>query len=288
VIDYPLLERIYYALVAGFDVYGTLSHQLATRLYMDTLRLEGESLFLNFMPQEQRKQMLDKWYTGVKEKHIHYFPADMPSGIDFKTSEPKREFIETLVDKYVRPDIGTEFDNANYVGVGEDYPQLPEQYLTKADYLQGFRAISKPGTAFFKAITDNHFNLAYVRIRVPEDKDFVFTIVVNRWHDSVVFPFSEDKTFEHEKDQANFIRGFVGSYPNSFVDLHVDDIPDFFEGIATFTGSEVDIKQMRKYVINRANDDFWEKYDWFQQRFKEDQPVHSGLFDLNRYYYRAQ
>jgi len=35
VVDYPLLERIYYALVAGFDVYGTAGHQLALRLYMD-------------------------------------------------------------------------------------------------------------------------------------------------------------------------------------------------------------------------------------------------------------
>ena len=50
VIDYPLLERIYYALVAGFDVYGTMGHQLAVRLYMDELRQEGESYFLDFLP----------------------------------------------------------------------------------------------------------------------------------------------------------------------------------------------------------------------------------------------
>jgi hypothetical protein len=31
VVDYPLLERIYYALVAGFDVYGATGHQLALR-----------------------------------------------------------------------------------------------------------------------------------------------------------------------------------------------------------------------------------------------------------------
>ncbi len=31
VLDYPLLERIYYALVAGFDIYGTTGHQLTTR-----------------------------------------------------------------------------------------------------------------------------------------------------------------------------------------------------------------------------------------------------------------
>ena len=211
----------------------------------------------------------------------------MPSGIDFSTSDPKREFIETLVKKHIRPDIGIEFDKANYVAASEEYPQLPAQYQTNADYLQGFRAISKPGTAFFKAITDNQFNLAPVRIRLPDKEDFVFTIVVNRWHDSVAFPFSENKTFEHEKDQANFIKGFVGSYPNIFLDLQVDDVPDFFARIANFKGSEEDIAGMRKYVVNRANDDFWERYDWFQQRFKKDQPVQAGLFDLNRYYSRA-
>ena len=232
--------------------------------------------------------MLDKWYTGVKEKHIHYFPADMPSGIEFTTTEPKREFVETLVKQHILSDIETEFDQANYVGAGEGHPPLPEHYQTNADYLQGFRAISKPGTAFFKVLTDNQFNLGYVRIRLPDDKDFVFTVVVNRWHDSVAFPFSEDKTFEHDKDQANFIRGFVGSYPNIFLDLSVDDVPDFFELIANFSGSEEDILRIGNYVVNRANDDFWEKYDWFQQRFKEDQPVHSGLFDLNRYYSQAQ
>ena len=42
VIDYSVLERIHYLLVAGFDVYGNLGHQLNTRLYMDFLRTEGE------------------------------------------------------------------------------------------------------------------------------------------------------------------------------------------------------------------------------------------------------
>ena len=48
-----MLERVYYALVAGFDVYGTAGHQLALRLYMDQLRVEGESYFLDFLPAVQ-------------------------------------------------------------------------------------------------------------------------------------------------------------------------------------------------------------------------------------------
>ncbi|MGB1141734.1 MAG: fatty acid cis/trans isomerase, partial [Halioglobus sp.] len=49
VIDYSLLERIHYLLVAGFDVYGNVGHQLETRLYMDFLRMEGEQNFLFFL-----------------------------------------------------------------------------------------------------------------------------------------------------------------------------------------------------------------------------------------------
>jgi hypothetical protein len=38
VVDFPIFERIYYDLVAGYDVFGNLTHQAATRLYMDHLR----------------------------------------------------------------------------------------------------------------------------------------------------------------------------------------------------------------------------------------------------------
>ncbi|RWX45337.1 Fatty acid cis/trans isomerase (CTI), partial [Candidatus Electrothrix marina] len=36
--------------------------------------------------------------------------------------------------------------------------------------------------------------------------------------------------------------------------------------------------------INRADPRFWQEYDWFQQRFFQEQPVEAGFFDLNRYY----
>ena len=46
-------------------------------------------------------------------------------------------------------------------------------------------------------------------------------------------------------------------------------------------------KRFDKYGINRSNKKFWEYYDWFQNRFNREQPVHSGLFDLNRYFHVA-
>ena len=53
VIDYSLLERIHYLLVAGYDVYGNVGHQLISRIYMDFLRMEGEANFLLFLPVER-------------------------------------------------------------------------------------------------------------------------------------------------------------------------------------------------------------------------------------------
>ena len=47
VMDYPIFERIYYDLVAGYDVFGNVAHQVATRLYMDHLRMQSENLFLD-------------------------------------------------------------------------------------------------------------------------------------------------------------------------------------------------------------------------------------------------
>ncbi|TMP77078.1 9-hexadecenoic acid cis-trans isomerase, partial [Pseudoalteromonas phenolica] len=57
VLDYALFERIHYLLVAGFDVYGNIGHQLITRLYMDFLRLEGEQNFLNLLPLSHRQEI---------------------------------------------------------------------------------------------------------------------------------------------------------------------------------------------------------------------------------------
>ena len=115
----------------------------------------------------------------------------------------------------------------------------------------------------------------------------VVTIIVNRWHGNVTYLFGEDKELHSTKDRADFIQGFVGSYPNNFFDVHENDVHDFLDLLSNFHETEEDMKRFRKYVVNRADDDFWEHYDWFQQQFNVEQPVNSGLFDLNRYNFIA-
>ncbi|GAF94018.1 unnamed protein product, partial [marine sediment metagenome] len=134
---------------------------------------------------------------------------------------------------------------------------------------------------------DHNANLAYLRIRFRDGKYVVVSIVINRWHDDVTYLFGEDGRLNSSKDSADFIRGFIGSYPNLFFDVHEDDLPDFLDLLAHFHETEEEMERFRKYGVNRADDNFWEHYDWFQQRFNSEQPVYSGLFDLNRYNYKA-
>jgi hypothetical protein len=286
-IDYPLLERIYYALVAGFDVYGTTGHQLALRLYMDELRVEGESYFLDFMPASKRQEIMKSWYKGVDLEKIHYYPSALPAKISFASDDPKREFIEYIVNKHILPQTNIAFDPVNYDQTGVAYPSLPEKYETKDDYLKAFRAVSKPGTPFFSLMKDYNTNIAYMRIRLKNGKDLAISIVINHWHNNVTYLFGESGELDASKDSADFVHGLIGSYPNYFFDIREEDLPNFFELLAHFKNSPRDVERLAKYGVNRAEDRLWDTYDWFQQRFYEDEPVNAGLFDLNRYYYNA-
>lgn len=116
------------------------------------------------------------------------------------------------------------------------------------------------------------------------DRDLVYSIVINRWHDNVAFMFEEDERLDTSKDSINIIEGFIGSYPNYFVVVEEKDIPEFFKVLKDYKNSEDSLK---KYFIHRADERFWETFDWFQNKFYEDEPIKAGLFDLNRYYHKS-
>lgn len=101
VIDYPLLERIHYLLVAGFNIYGNVGHQLSTRIYMDFLRMEGEDHFLAFLPVNKRKLIRDSWYQGMRSEQDTLFKAPMDwlkveSVIGYQTNNVQHELYQHI------------------------------------------------------------------------------------------------------------------------------------------------------------------------------------------------
>ncbi|EDZ61964.1 fatty acid cis/trans isomerase [Sulfurimonas gotlandica GD1] len=287
VIDYPLFERIYYALVAGFDIYGNVGHQISTRRYMNRLRVEGESNFINLLPKEDREELFASWYLNSENKEEHFLSKNI-TAIKYKKVDSKRELIEKVVDKHLLKSCGIAFDKLNYFYANERIPKLPKVYEKHADYQQAFKSMFKPGLAFIRVVSGQSSNLAFIRIKnTPNNKDVVVSAVVNRWHDNVSFMFDEDDSLDASKDEFDFVEGFVGSYPNLFMVVDYQDLPDFFDMLHNYDGSKKYINKFLKYGINRGDDDFWQNYDWFQERFYKDNPHEAGLFDLNRYHHRV-
>ena len=196
--------------------------------------------------------------------------------------------MEHLVNEHLLPATKITFDPVNYRFAGGAYPRVPEKYETRDDYLRAFTPLFQPGRPFFSLMNEHNANLAYVRIRLKNGKDIAGSIVINRWHDNVAFMLGEERRLDPSKDSADFIPGLIGSYPNYFFDVREEDLPDFFDLLANFTKSPKDMERLAKYGVNRADERLWDAYDWFQQRFNEDEPVQGGLFDLNRYYYKAR
>jgi hypothetical protein len=290
VIDYSQLERIYYALVAGFDVFGNLTHQVSVRRYMDYLRIEGELNFIDFMPSEARVPMLQSWYIGDKSidsiEH-EVVASDHGTLVHFETDDPKREFVERVVNDHILKSTKIEFDEVNYHPAEAQFT-MPTSFETDQDILNGFKALTAPGTAFIRHNNMSGINLFYVHVRNYKGKDHMFSIVINRWHDNVNSLFGEEKRLDPAKDTINFIRGSVGSYPNFFFVVEGRDVPDFFDLLANFDGSPAYLEKLHRYGVNRADDSFWETYDWFQDRLEEADPLRAGLYDLNRYYHEAR
>ncbi len=288
VLDYSELERIYYLLVAGYDVFGNISHQTNIRRYFDYIRMEGELNFLTYLPQEKRLDMFKSWYIGDDDVQDLEGLAmdDMPSAVTYTSQTPKAELVENLVKKHFLKSTNIGFDNINYYNPTQTPPSMPHEFHTDEDLKNGFRSLTAPGTGFISYVTDNDVNVMHLRIIMEDSPDIVGSIVVNRWHDNVNSMFNGEQS-NPKKDTIDFIKGSIGSYPNMFVVVHHKELPDFFDILENFDGSDRYKKKIKKYFIPRNSPKFWSTFDWFQNHFNKSEPITSGLYDLNRYYHRG-
>jgi hypothetical protein len=290
VIDYPQFERIYYALVAGFDVYGNVAHQVNVRRYMDFLRVEGELNFVEFLPPDQRLPTIHSWYLGdraVQDIEAEDVLGDHGTKIAYATADPKRELVERVVEEHLLPSLGIDFDPINYQRSGEP-PPMPTTFATEEDLLDGFRALTAPGTGFIRHVTDTNANVIFLRVKNHEGRDHFLTAVINRWHDNVNTMFGEEKRLDPSKDTIDFLKGSIGSYPNYFLEVEADELPELFDVLENFDGSDAYFERLHAFGVNRAEPHFWAAYDWFQAQLDKADPLRTGLYDLNRYYRVAE
>jgi len=269
VIDYALLERIHYLLVAGFDVYGNFGHQLITRLYMDFLRLEGESNFLSLLPKEMRHLEHASWYQNqpiqLREfllKNIE--PFNQPSGETYYTNNPKAElftrlqqqFAPVLTDRYKIVDTGFKPQN--------------EMVLRQFDKLNGKGLLPIP-------------QIVMMMIEAQDGSKQLFSLLHNNAHSNISSLFDEESNRAPQYDDLTLVRGVIGSYPATFWALHEDEIPQLYKMLKNLSSEQDYIKLLDQFAIRRSSQAFWSFSDQVHQWYQQDQPIEFGLLDYNRF-----
>ena len=283
-LDYPLFERIHYLLVAGFNVYGNVGHQLNTRLYMDFLRMEGEDNFLAFLPVSDRKRIRDSWYQGMRSDMKKELNAPMDwlnveSVIGYRSDNPQRELY-----KHIEAHLGTVAGPADLINRCEQSPCSS----AKTDSFEYFADQAMASITHIKGLPLDVFpDLAFVQVVNKQDPEKIvaYTLVRNKAYKNVSSIFEDEDRRDLENDTMTVIKGLEGSYPNFFYIVDLDETEPVNEG-----DEIISIKNRRDYEkfvanfgIRRTSNTFWQTADWFQARAREKQPVLSGIYDLNRY-----
>jgi hypothetical protein len=268
-IGYPLLERIHYLLVAGYDVYGNAGHQLATRLYFDFMRMEGELNFLALLPRAARQEVRDHWYRGASTQHIEYLRSTdtyyaQETGIGYKTQDPLAE-LYGMMKAYAAPVATRQHDIASSGLSG-----APLRSLTDLSRIRG-RAISRLPEASF------------LTLRGAAGGDSHFTLLSNSAHSNVAELLGDEKRRLPDEDDLSVMNGFVGAYPNAFFVVRAEDLPGFVDAIGQLA-SEADYQALLdRYGIRRTDERFWAHSDALIEAYRRWAPREAGLFDYNRF-----
>lgn len=267
VINYPLLERIHYLLVAGFDVYGNLMHQLHTRLYMDFLRMEGEANFIALLPKEQRHPAFEQWYVNAEDKVSEYFDLmletlEMDTDIPFPKDNSVRQNIEQLQGLLAKHSHAKTWQL-------EGYPKLIKRSAAKIDAMQGEALHLLPQMAF---------------IRVQDGKQhYWLTLVHHNAHKNMTRVFTEKDAWWPERDTASLLPGLVGAYPNVFFDMNISELATFVDDIGNLADEKSYEALVDTYGVRRTDANFWVISDALHQAYKKQAGIGYGLMDFNRY-----
>lgn len=267
-IGYGLLERIHYLLVAGFDVNGTIQHQLITRLYMEFLRMEGEAAFISLLPKEEQEDTVREWNTDPGESVEDYFKALMDDGQGFSLNikyNNKESHLTTLFKA-----IGNHTNTKDYSIQANILSDAAITSLVKLNTIQGKSASLFPEAAFMKVTTAN-----------GEGQQW-FTLLRHSSHKNLNHLLSEENTRTPENDRLNILPGLLVAYPNRLIKINETQVNRFVKDISTAKTEESMAKAIKQYAVSRTSLKFWAFSDELHQVSKNNNGINYGIFDYNR------
>jgi hypothetical protein len=264
-IDYPILERIHYLLVAGFDVYGSASHQLMTRMYMDFLRMESETNFLGFLPQEQRIAEISQWYRGA-DRSVHdylsayYEHGVLPAPFAFETDQPKAELFRALQARLAK------VLNHRYELQQSGLSAGSIAALARLDQVQGVAASLLPQTALIEIKGHG-----------------LLTLSSNSAYANVSSIFRSASRRLPAEDTLTIANGVVGAYPNIFLQVSESDLPELVAKIERLRNEADYAALLDRFGIRRTDERFWAVSDQVLADYQSAELISHGVFDYSRY-----
>ena len=268
VLTYPLFERIHYLLVAGYDVYGNLGHQLNSRLFMDFLRMEGEFNFLTLLPAEARKQVREKWYRGSVssvEKFVYEANTNsLMTDITYKTQEPLTELYAMMKSK-----VSTVVSDKHLLEKGFTGKNAIKALLS-INKLQGKGAAILPESSIVQIYNE------------ASGKQHFYTMLRHSAHTNISHLFDEEDRRLPTEDTITIASGFMTSHPNAFMRVEESQLSEFALQLKNINTASDYTVFMNSFGIRRTNSQFWAFADNMHHYFQENYPIEFGYLDFNR------
>lgn len=267
VIDYPTLERIYYDLVVNFDVFGSVSHQMLSRMYMDYLRMESEGLFLSFLPVADRETILKHWYRGaLAQAKVFYGHSklliDTPAAIQYASHDVKSELIEMIRDQ-------SSVTWQKVVPIN-DRVSIALKPLDQLSAKQSHWILNLP-------------ELSYLVIHNEDGEiEQVVSMIINKAHANVSFIFGEDDRRIPEEDTMMLVDGTIGSYPNFIFWVERKKLDNFTSEAGKITNSVSMVRWVGRYGVRRTDHRIWLVLDKLHH-YRSRMGGGEGLIDVSRY-----
>jgi len=267
-LGYPLFERMHYLLVAGFDVFGNVGHQLTTRLYMDFLRMEGELNFLALLPSGDRQKVLDAWYRGRGDAQNEYFanvatyfPAE--SGVRYRTADHLGELHEMLRKRVAA------VREASLDWVGSDLSDAEVELMRRLSQIKGLPVSYMP-------------EMSVLLLQRPGASPSVVSLISNSAHGNVAYLFKEEKRRLPKEDTLLAINGIAGAYPNAIYAVDAEKLSDFVNAVSILASEADQIQLTERFGVRRSDQRFWPTSDSIHAVWRRMAPGEAAMLDFSR------
>ncbi|HSD36224.1 MAG TPA: fatty acid cis/trans isomerase [Rhodocyclaceae bacterium] len=268
ILGYSLLERIHYLLVAGYDVYGNLGHQLNTRLYMDFLRMEGEFNFIALLPRASRVGVRDAWYretsSDVKDyvygKYAHF---NRETGIQYPADRAPAPALMEMLKQRLAPVAQHEYD----VDMLDD-AEL-KRVLHELAEVRGVPLAWMPEAAI-------------LRVESSGQQERTFTLLRNTGHTHITYLLRENKTITPGENSMDVLSGIATAYPNAFYRVQRNELPAFTAAVRNLGSASDYAELMDHFGVRRTSPHFWALSDAVNSEYIKSRPIEGGWLDYNR------